>query len=277
MLIAGKYHDLKVNRISDFGLYLVDDEGNEVLLPNRFVSLTNKEGDMMHVFVYHDSEDRIVATTEHPFATVGQVAFLKVVDKTLHGVFVDWGLEAKHLFVPNRNIKSVMHADEKYVVYIYTDNVTGRAVATTKLNGFLSNENMELKMGEQVDIMVAQELEPGFRVVINNSHWGMVYHNQVFRPIAVGDITQGYVVKISEDNRVDISLQRPGFGGVRDGSQELLSLLEENSGSLPISDDSAPEEIYRLTSMSKKSFKRSAGHLLKIGKIEMSAEGIKIR
>ncbi len=276
MIKAGLRHTLTVSRISDFGLYLIDDEQNEVLLPNRYVSLSDKEGDTMEVFVYHDSEDRLVATTESPSIMVGEVAFLKIVDKNLHGAFLDWGLFGKDLFLPNRNQQGGVTIGNYCLVYAYEDSITGRCVATSKLKSFINNEPLTINNGQEVDILVASESEIGFRVVINDRHWGMIYRNQIFKPIRVGDRTKAYVRRITEDNRVDLTLQRQGYKEVKNSADTLLELLENNGGALPIGDSSAPEVVTQHTQMSKKLFKRSLGVLLKSGKVEATAEGIRI-
>ena len=211
MLTAGHYHTLTVRRISDHGLYLGNEEGDEVLLPNRFVSLSDRIGDRKEVFVYHDSEDRLVATTERPLATVGQAAFLEAVDKTVHGAFFDWGIPAKHLFLPNRNQQGRIEIGKKYVVYVYSDNITGRAVATTYLKSFVDNAEPSVAPRDETDILVALESPIGFRVVVNDRHWGMIYRNQIFRPVHVGDRMKAYVTRITEDNRIDLSLQKQGY------------------------------------------------------------------
>lgn len=277
MLQAGSYQTLTVSRISDHGLYLADEEGAEVLLPNRYVSLNDKPGDTKEVFVYHDSEDRLVATTERPLAAVGQTAYLKVVDKTIHGAFLDWGLQGKDLFVPNRNQSVPMQAGHSYVVYIYRDNITGRAVASARLNGFISNEELTIRPRQQVTVRIATETPLGYRVVIDDRHWGMLYRNQLFRPVAVGDALTGYVRRITEDNRIDVSLQREGYAQVKDSAEQLLGLLRDNGGFLPLNDNSAPEEVARLTGTSKKVFKRSLGVLLKRGAVETTDQGIRIK
>lgn len=197
---AGQNHTLTVTRISDYGLYLADQEGQEVLLPNRYVSLADKVGDAVDVFVYHDSEDRLVATRETPLARAGEAAFLKVVDKNLHGAFLDWGLAGKDLFLPNRNQQGGIFAGRSYVVYVYVDDVTGRCVATNKLKSFVNNETLTVRPREEVDLLVASESEIGYRVVIDNRHWGMLYCNQLFRPVQVGDRLRGYVTKITDDH-----------------------------------------------------------------------------
>ena len=269
---AGQNHTLTVTRISDYGLYLADQEGQEVLLPNRYVSLADKVGDAVDVFVYHDSEDRLVATRETPLARAGEAAFLKVVDKNLHGAFLDWGLAGKDLFLPNRNQQGGIFAGRSYVVYVYVDDVTGRCVATNKLKSFVNNETLTVRPREEVDLLVASESEIGYRVVIDSRHWGMLYRNQLFRPVQVGDRLRGYVTKITDDHRIDVS----GYAGVQDGADQLLGMLREAGGRLPLGDDSSPEEIHRRTQLSKKAFKRSLGVLLKRGVVAADEEGIKL-
>ena len=268
MLQAGNYQTLTISRISDHGLYLADEEGAEVLLPNRYVSLHDKPGDAKEVFLYHDSEDRLVATTERPLAVVGETAYLKVVDKTIHGAFLDWGLQGKDLFVPNRNQDVPMQAGKSYVVYLYRDNVTGRTVASARLNGFISNEAMALRPRQQVSIRIASETPLGYRVVIEDRHWGMLYRNQLFRPVAIGEKTAAYVRKITPDNRVDVSLQQEGFDEVRRSAERLLEIIRHAGGTIPLGDDSSPEMIATAIHMSKKVFKRSLGYLLKRGDVE---------
>mgnify|MGYP004709185883 FL=1 len=276
MLRAGRIQKLTVSRISDYGLYLADEEQNEVLLPNRYISLTDKPGDEKEVFLYHDSEDRLVATTETPLLRVGEAGYLRVVDKTAHGAFLDWGLYGKDLFLPNRNQQGGIIAGRSYIVYLYEDSVTGRCVATCKLKSFINNDSITVAPRQEVDLLVASESPIGYRVIINNRHWGMLYRNQLFRPIAVGDRTKGYVRKLTEDNRIDVSLQQEGFAQVKDSAEVLLQLVRDNGGFLPLNDGSAPEEVDRLTQASKKVFKRSLGMLLKRGAVTVDEQGIKI-
>ena len=274
---TGQIQTLKVSRISDFGLYLIDDEGAEVLLPNRFTRLDMKEGDEVEVFVYHDSEDRLVASTEEPLIKVGEVAALKVVDKSIHGAFLEWGLSGKHLFLPNRNQQGSVIAGQKTVVYMYVDDRTGRCVATNKIKPFIYNEDpLTVKVGDEVDVLVAFETPIGFRVVINNRHWAMIYKNQLFRPIRVGDRTKGWVRKITEDMRIDVSLQQQGLAEVETQVVKLEQMLREHGGVLGVNDRSEPQDVARLTGMSKKVFKRALGMLLKQGKVRQTEHGIEV-
>ncbi|WP_297605365.1 S1-like domain-containing RNA-binding protein [uncultured Alistipes sp.] len=278
MLRAGRTYTLKVNRVSDYGLFLADEEQQEVLLPNRYVSLKDKVGDEKEVFVYHDSEDRLVASTERPLLKVGEAGFLKVVDKTLHGAFLEWGLFGKDLFLPNRNQQGGVVAGRKTLVYVYEDNISGRCVATNKLKPYIFNDgDITVKPREEVDLLVASESEIGWRVIVNNRHWGMLYKNQLFRPVALGDRLKGYVRRITEENRIDVSLQQQGFAEVQHSAVALEELIRANGGYLPLNDASSPEEIARMTRMSKKVFKRSLGMLMKSGKVETTENGVKMK
>lgn len=274
---AGKIHTLTISRISDFGLYLTDSEGTEVLLPNRYVSLADAAGDTKEVFVYHDSEDRLVATTETPLIKAGEVACLKVVDKTIHGAFLDWGLTGKDLFLPNRNQMGGVVVGKPCTVYVYVDEKTGRCVATMKFKAFVNNDILSVRPREEVEIVLVAETPIGYKAVINNRHWGMLYKNQVFRPVALGDRLKAYIRKITDDNRIDVSLQQEGLAAVKDSVDILLGLLRSNGGELPVNDDSSPESVREVTQMSKKVFKRTLGMLLKQGEVEITENGIKLR
>ena len=272
---VGHIQTLKVNRISDYGLYLVDDEGQEVLLPNRYVSLTNAIGDEIEVFVYHDSEDRLVATTDRPLITEGRAAYLKVVDKNIHGAFLDWGLKGKDLFLPNRNQQGGVLAGRSYIVWLYVDNITGRCVATMKLKPFIDNDIITVKPRQKVDILIASESPIGYRAIIDSRHWGMVYKNQIFQKVQIGDRFEGFVRRITDDNRIDLSLRQEGYDGVASSADTLLAILHDNGGVLPVGDDSSPEQVHAATQMSKKVFKRAVGMLLKRGAI--TADKFEIR
>lgn len=270
MIVAGEYQTLRIGRIAEPGIYLTDEQEQEVLLPNRYVHIEDKVGNLVEVFVYHDSENRLIATREKPFATVGEAAVLKAVDRNAHGVFLDWGITAKDLFLPNRNVPFEVEIGRKYLVWLYRDNLTGRVVATTKLNPYVNNTDICVRPKEQVDILVARRMEAGFRVVVNNRNWGMIYSNQIFTPVAVGDRLTAYVHRISEDGRIDLMLQQEGKDQTDSAATKLLELLRSHKGTLPIGDKSSPEEIASLTGLSKKNFKRAAGalykqHLITIG------------
>lgn len=274
---VGQIQTLKVNRISDYGLYLADEEGQEVLLPNRFVSLTNAVGDEIEVFVYHDSEDRLVATTDRPLITEGRVACLKVVDKNIHGAFLDWGVSGKDLFLPNRNQQGGVLPGRSYIVWLYVDNITGRCVATMKIKPYIDNDIITVKPRQKVEALVASESPIGYRVIIDSRHWGMIYKNQIFQRISVGDRVVAYVRRITEDNRIDLSLRREGYDGVAASAESLYDLLKSQGGVLEVGDDSTPEAIHAETQMSKKVFKRAVGILLKRGDIVADKYQIRLK
>ncbi len=277
MIHAGRYHELTVGRISDHGIYLTNDEGDEVLLPNRYVSMKDAVGDTRRVFVYHDSEDRLVATTEEPLATVGDIAYLQVIDRNDHGAFLDWGLSAKHLFLPNRNQQGGVVVGHKYLVYLYEDSITGRAVASMRLRSVVANDEIGVVPGQQVDLIVASESPIGWRVIVNCRHWGMLYKNQLFAPVRIGDRLTGFVRRITDDKRIDVAVQKQGYDEVKDAAGRLLAIIREHGGTLPLGDRSAPEDVAALTSMSKKVFKRALGMLMKRGDVTATDTEAKIK
>ena len=274
----GEIQTLRVARVSEFGLYLADSEGNEVLLPNRYVSLTQKVDDEIEVFVYHDSEDRIVATTETPKITTGKVAWLKVVDKNIHGAFLDWGITGKDLFLPNRNQQGGVLVGSYKPVYMYVDNITERCVATTKLKTYVNNEGVvTLSPRQKVEALIVSESEIGYRAIVENRHWGMIYKNQIFREVKLGDKVEAYVSRITEDNRVDLSLQQKGFAQVKDSAEVLYDAIVAAGGTLALTDNSSPEEIREVLNMSKKLFKRSLGVLMSHGRVVCTDGAIEVK
>ena len=273
MIHAGRYQELTVGRITDHGVYLTNDEGDEVLLPNRYVSIKDTPGDTKRVFVYHDSEDRLVATTEEPLAAVGDIAYMQVVDKNDHGAFLDWGLAAKHLFLPNRNQQGGVVVGHKYLVYLYEDSITGRAVASMRLRSVVANDEIGVAPGQQVDLIAASASDIGWRGIVNGRHWGMLYKNQLFTPVKIGDRLTGFVRRVTEDKRIDVAVQKQGYDEVKDAAGRLLAIIRERGGVLPLGDRSTPEEVALLTAMSKKVFKRALGMLMKRGEVVCSESG----
>lgn len=269
------YNTLTIERSTDNGVYLIDNEReNEVLLPNRYVPKDAQIGDQITVFVYFDSEDRPVATTEKPKIELGQVRSLKVVDNTRIGAFLDWGLP-KDLLVPYKNQLNPMKVDEYHPVTIYLDKVTGRAVGSSKVGYLINNDEISVEPKEEVEIIVAQRRERGFRVIINQKHWGMLYDNQIFSNVNIGDTLKAFVIKISEDQRIDVSLQQQGFDQVRVAVDALREALKENDGVVDCGDKTDSEEIQLKFGMSKKVFKRAAGVLLRAGEIVIEDYKIK--
>src|SRR5687768_8553633 len=274
MIKVGDYNHLKISREVDFGLYL--DDGNDgILLPKRYVPANAKVGDVIKVFVYHDSDDRLIATTQEPKGKVGEIVRLKAVSVTQQGAFLDNGL-MKDLFVPRSKQLTQMYPNEEYLIKIYLDERTGRLTATEKVEHFLSNESLTVNEMEMVNLTVLRRSEIGYVVIINHKHTGVLHFNEVFRDIKIGDSFKGFIKKISADNKIDVVVGKPGYQKVEDELQKIIDLLEENNGYLPYNDKSSPEDIYSYFGMSKKTFKMTTGNLYKQRKIEFTKTGIKL-
>lgn len=271
---VGNYNTLKVSRKVDFGFYL-EDGGDGILLPTRFAPKGLKPGDEITVFVYHDSDNRLIATTQKAKACVGEVVKMKAVAVTRQGAFLDWGL-MKDLFVPASKQLGGMREGGEYLVKLYIDEMTGRVAATEKLEQSLSNDQLTVKEMDQVDLLVYRKSELGFVVIINNLHTGIIHQNEIFGDVQIGDKLKGFVKKILPGNKIDVVLGKPGFQKVEDEAGKIIRLLEENDGYLPYHDKSAPEEIYDFFGMSKKTFKMTTGNLYKQKRIEFTQTGIKL-
>lgn len=277
MVALGDFNELEIAREVDFGVYLTSEDG-DILLPSKYIPEGAKVGDVIRVFIYRDSEDRMIATNLEPFAKVGEFACLTCTDVTPFGAFLDWGLE-KDLLVPLTNQKSKMQVGRKYCVYVYVDETSDRVVATSKLGKYLQNENIDLAEGDEVDLLVAGFTDIGTKVIINNAYMGMLYNNEVFKNLRIGDETKGYIKLIRPDDKVDVTLRKPGTTQrieSDDASEKIIRLLEAGSGWMPLSDSSTPEEIYTALGISKKAFKRAIGGLYKAGRITISEDSIRI-
>lgn len=274
MIKTGDYNILKVLRKVDFGVYL-DDGAEGILLPKRFVPEGLKEGDELNVFVYHDGEDRLIATTQKPFGVVDDFVKLKTVSVTEQGAFMDWGL-MKDLFVPKSQQIAGMRPMGEYLVKIYRDEQTGRAAATERVEQFLSNENLTIAEAEEVDLIVLRRTDIGYLMIINNLHTGVLHLNEVYRTIGTGDKFKGYIKKIYPDNRIDVVAGKMGYDRVEGEAAKVLRLLKENDGYLPYNDKSDPEDIYVFFGMSKKTFKMTTGNLFRERKIIFEKTGIKL-
>jgi len=272
MIQAGVYNLLKVIRKVDFGVYL-DDAADGILLPKRFVPANTQLGDELKVFLYHDSENRIIATTLAPKGIVGEIVMLKVVSVTPQGAFLDWGL-MKDLFVPRSQQLMGMRIGGEYLVKVYLDEQTGRVAASEKIELFLSNDTLTIKELDLVDLTVYRRTDIGYVVIINNMHTGVLHFNEVYRTINVGDTLKGFIKTIRPDNKIDVVAGKPGYQRVEDETEKVVRLLQENNGYLPYNDKSAPEDIYEFFGMSKKTFKMSTGALYKKGRISFAKEGI---
>ena len=269
----GEINSLKVARDTPHGIFLVDEEGEDVLLPGKYLTGSEKEGDVLDVFIYNDSEDRIVATTEKPKIKLNEFAALRVIDVNKSGVFLDWGLE-KDLLVPFKEQNKKMELGNSYVVRMYLDEETDRLVATAKVKKFLSNDSLTVKEKDKVSLMVYNQSDLGYDVMINEKHMGLVFRNEVFAPIKIGDILSGYVKKIRDDGKIDISLQPDLKTHVENSNDVILNALISHEGVLKLSDQSSPDEIYLKLHISKKTFKKSIGNLYKQGKITIENDRI---
>jgi hypothetical protein len=278
MAKIGEYNTMKVIKEKSMGVFL-DDGGEGILLPKRFVPEGTRTGDELKVFLYHDGEDRPIATTQKPTGVLGDIVKLKVVSVTNQGAFLDWGL-MKDLFIPKSKMKNYMIPNGEYLVKIVMDEKTGRLAATEKLEAFLSNENLTVKEKDLVDLTVYRKTNIGYEVIINNSHKGILHNNEIYRNISIGDKFKGFIKKIFADKNgntlIDVAAGKSGYQRVEDETEKILRLLKANDGYLPYNDKSSPEEIYSFFGMSKKTFKMSTGNLYKQHKIAFTTTGIQL-
>lgn len=268
----GQYNKLTINRFVDFGAYLIDDEDNEVLLPKRYLTGDEELDDTIEVFVYNDSENRPVATTEHPHATVGQFCLLRVKAVNAVGAFLDWGLVAKDLLVPFREQRVRMQAGRSYIVYVHIDPSSGRIVASAKLDRFLNKTYPDYYHRQKVDVLIVQQLEIGYRIIVDGKHWGMIYNNELYQQVNVGEHHMGFVKQVRDDGKIDVTLAKIEKMRIDDVAYEILNYLQENGGIMTLSDKSSPEDILNTFNCSKKDFKKALGLLYKLHKVTLGDE-----
>ncbi|RED49261.1 CvfB family protein [Seonamhaeicola aphaedonensis] len=273
MMQLGQINTLEILRETDHGIYLVDEENNEVLLPNRYVPESFKIWDKIEVFVYLDNEERLVATTDMPFIKRGEFALLRCSQVTDYGAFLDWGL-VKELFCPFKEQAFKMKPGGWYLVYCYLDEKTERLVASSKTNSFLSNKELTVKEFDEVDIIASHPSEIGWNVIVNKQHSGLIFKDTIFTDINVGDKFKGIVKKIRKGNKLDIAIGQVGYRNIEPNAKRILEELEDNSGYINLTDKSDPEAIKDQLQMSKKSFKKAVGTLYKQRQIELKADGI---
>lgn len=272
---VGKYNTLQVLRATSVGLYLGDAEGNDVLLPHKYIPENIEMGQDIEVFIYRDSEDRLIATTLTPAILRDQFAILEVVATSSIGAFLDWGLE-KDLFVPFKEQNHKLQNGQWVPVYLYLDEETDRLVASAKINKFFQNQqSIELEENQKVEVLVFEKTDLGYNVIINNRYKGLIYENEIFRRLAWGDQTTAYIKTIREDGKIDVSLQPLGFLNARDeNSRIILEKLRDNGGVLHLSDSSDPMDIQEQLGMSKKAFKKAIGGLYRDGLLTISEASI---
>ena len=276
MIHIGEYNSLTILRDTEPGLFLGDNEDNEVLLPNRYVPASFEIGDSIEVFVYLDNEERLVAVTDKPYIKRGDFAVLRCNAVTKMGAFLDWGM-VKELFCPFKEQAFKMKKGGWYLVYCYLDEKTDRLVASSKTNRFLDNKELTVKQFDEVDLIVSHPSEIGMNVIVNKKHLGLIYNDNIFQDISVGDRLKGIVKKIRPGNKLDIALGQIGYRNIEPNAELILKEVEDNSGYLDLSDKSDPEDIKRILQMSKKSFKKAIGSLYKQKLIVIKEDGIYLK
>ncbi len=273
MIKLGSYNQLEVVKKTDTGINLRSND-IEIPMPAKWVPEGTKIGDVLEAFVYKDSEDRLIATTQQPYAIAGSFAYMEVKQTNDIGAFLDWGID-KDLLVPFKEQQHKMYADNGYVVYIYVDEETNRIVATSKLKKHIEYDNIgELKEGEEVRLLIYSETPLGLNAIVNNRYSGLIYQNELFEDLQVGDEVKGYIKTIREDKKIDLRIQKAGYELVDEVRHKILEDLKSNKGFLPFHDNSSPEEIKQRFQLSKKAFKKTIGTLYKDKLITISDKGI---
>jgi len=275
MVEIGRINQLKIKRMRNYGAHLDGGESGDILLPKKYVHPKSRPGDAVDVFVYEDRDGHLRATTQKPHATVGQFAGLRVVANASSGAYLDWGVQ-KDLFVPKSEQRAGMEEGKFYVVYVFLDTKTNRITASSKLDKFVGLEAPNYEPGQEVDLLICDETDLGYKVIVNHAHWGMIYKNEIFQKLQMGQTLKGYIKLVREDLKLDVSLQPSGYQKVDPVSQNILKTLKESGGSMAVTDKSPPGEIYDLFGVSKKTFKKAIGTLYKKRVITMDTRGIRL-
>ena len=275
MAQIGRINRLPVTRVRDYGVHLDGGASGDILLLKKDAPARCRAGDEIEVFVYADGPNRLRATTRKPYATVGKFAVLRVAANTSSGSFLDWGLQ-KDLLVPKKEQHARMEEGKSYVVYVFHDKKTNRISASAKLDKFLNLQPPDYTEGQEVELIIYDKTDMGYKAVVNNAHGGMIYKNEVFQNLHPGQQLKGYIKKIRPDGKIDLNLQQSGYQKVDAVSRSILKTLKEHSGRIAVTDDSPPEKIYSLFGVSKKTFKKAIGTLYKKRLITMDADSIKL-
>jgi len=276
MIKIGQLNELEVTKIEDFGLFLDADDYGSVMLPKRQIPEGIEIGQNIDVFLFFDSESQLCATREKPIAQVGEFGLMNVVGVNNTGAFVDWGIEKKDLLVPFGEQRARFNEGQKILVYVYTDNASGRIVGTTKFNKILDKIPGHYSRNQQVDLIVAERSELGFKVIINGTHWGMLFPSEVFGKLFIGKRLKGFIKNVRDDGKVDLSLQKIGVAKMDDLGEKIIDLLKKKDGYLPLTDKSTPDAIFSVFRTSKGTFKKSIGTLYKKGLITIELDGIRL-
>ncbi len=275
MISICQYNRLKVAKNTKHGYFLENREGDNVLLPHKFAAKDYEAGESVRVFTYIDSQNRLVSTTQNPKILLYEFAILRCVDIAPFGAFMDWGLE-RDLLIPNGEQETAIQPGEYHICYLYLDD-QDRPTGTTRVSRVLDRNDIELEVNEEVDLVIWEETKLGYKVIINHIYEGLIYHNEIFKNVFVGKPMKGYVKKIREDKRIDISLEQIGYKNAIDGNRQMiLTALHDNGGKLPLHDKSTSEDIKETLRMSKKAFKKTIGALYKEKKIIISDKGIQL-
>lgn len=275
MVAIGKRNKLEVVKLVDFGVYLDGDQYDDILLPKRYVPKDTELGDVLDVFIYLDSEDKLIATTLTPKVMLNELARLKVVSVTSAGAFLDWGLP-KDLFVPFSEQQQTMEEGRSYMVYVFMDEETERLAGSSKLNRYIGKGAHSLQRGDKVELVVTQRTDLGYVAAIDYTQWGVLFHSELFRPLRIGQKISGYIKRVRDDGKIDLSLQKIGYDKVDDLSKKIINVLRAEGGFLPLSDKSPASAIYEKFGVSKNAFKMTIGTLYKQRKIVIKREGISL-
>ncbi|ACY51584.1 S1-like domain-containing RNA-binding protein [Vibrio diabolicus] len=276
MIKIGQINSLEVIKKADFGVFLDGDDYGSVLLPNKYVPEGTEIGDHVDVFLYFDSESQLAATIERPIAQVGEWGLMKIEGVNATGAFVNWGIKEKDLLIPFSEQRTRFSAGQTILVYVYTDKASGRIVGTTKFNKWLDKTPANYEVNEQVDLIIAERSQLGYKAIVNGKHWGMIFPSDVFGKLYIGKKLKGFIKQIREDGKIDLALQKVGVAKMDDLSSKVLDLLEKKGGFLPLNDKSSPEAIFDAFRTSKGTYKKTIGGLYKQGKIVIEKDGIRL-
>ncbi|HHF2875293.1 TPA: S1 RNA-binding domain-containing protein [Vibrio diabolicus] len=276
MIKIGQINSLEVIKKADFGVFLDGDDYGSVLLPNKYVPEGTEIGDHVDVFLYFDSESQLAATIERPIAQVGEWGLMKIEGVNATGAFVNWGIKEKDLLIPFSEQRTRFSAGQTILVYVYTDKASGRIVGTTKFNKWLDKTPANYEVNEQVDLIIAERSQLGYKAIVNGKHWGMIFPSDVFGKLYIGKKLKGFIKQIREDGKIDLALQKVGVAKMDDLCSKILDLLEKKGGFLPLNDKSSPDAIFDAFRTSKGTYKKTIGGLYKQGKIVIEKDGIRL-
>ncbi|MHB9955479.1 CvfB family protein [Vibrio campbellii] len=276
MIKIGQINSLEVIKTADFGVFLDGEDYGSVLLPNKYVPEDTELGAHLDVFLYFDSESQLAATIDKPIAQVGEWGLMKIEGINKTGAFVNWGIKEKDLLIPFSEQRARFTAGQNILVYVYTDKASGRIVGTTKFNKWLDKTPANYEVNEQVDLIIAERSQLGYKAIVNGEHWGMIFPSDVFGKLFIGKKLKGYIKQVREDGKIDLALQKVGVAKMDDLSSKVIELLEKKGGFLPLNDKSSPEAIFETFRTSKGTYKKTIGGLYKAGKIVIEKDGIRL-